>query len=120
MRVRIIKSPYSLGLDLPVEVDADYTYDNTFHIKAKDLFSVGARNCSNDDFIYVFNDCEIEPVEPVQPCDITNKCCNQFGERDEIQAIIDKLSADVAQRDERIAELESQRASLIAQVAVMR
>lgn len=38
--------------------------------------------------------------------DITNKCCNQFGERDEIQAIIDKLRADVAQRDERIRVLE--------------
>lgn len=38
--------------------------------------------------------------------DITNKCCNQFGERDEIQAIIDKLRADVAERDELIKELK--------------
>ncbi|QDP56559.1 MAG: hypothetical protein Tp118SUR00d2C21406351_65 [Prokaryotic dsDNA virus sp.] len=46
--------------------------------------------------------------EPVQPCDVTNKCCNQFGERDEIQAIIDKLRADVAERDERIEVLEQE------------
>ncbi len=46
--------------------------------------------------------------EPVRPCDVTNKCCNQFGERDEIQAIIDKLSADVAERDERIKVLEGE------------
>ncbi len=47
------------------------------------------------------------PTEPTNtPCDVTNKCCNQFGERDEIQAIIDKLRADVAERDERIKELQ--------------
>lgn len=40
--------------------------------------------------------------------DITNKCCNQFGERDEIQAIIDKLHADVAERDERIIKLKQE------------
>lgn len=40
--------------------------------------------------------------------DIINKCCNQFGERDEIQAIIDKLRADVAERDERIIKLEQE------------
>ncbi len=40
--------------------------------------------------------------------DITNKCCNQFGERDEIQAIIDKLRSDVAQRDERIVKLKQE------------
>lgn len=42
-----------------------------------------------------------------KPC-IRDKCCNQFGERGEIQAIIDKLRADVVQRDERIKVLEDE------------
>lgn len=42
-----------------------------------------------------------------KPC-IREMCCNQFGERDEIQRIIDSLQADVAQRDERIKTLEDE------------
>ena len=73
------------------------------------------------------------------PC-IRDMCCNQFGERDEMQSIINSLQADVIARGARIADLErelqqavnerndawfeverleSQRASLIAQVAIM-
>lgn len=37
---------------------------------------------------------------------IANKCCNQFGERDEIQTIINSLQADVVARGNRITELE--------------
>ena len=58
------------------------------------------------------------------PC-IRNMCCNQFGERDEMQRIINSLQADVIARGARIADLEceverleNQRASLIAQVSV--
>ena len=40
------------------------------------------------------------------PC-IREMCCNQFGERDEIQRIIDSLQADVVSRDERIKTLEN-------------
>lgn len=40
--------------------------------------------------------------------DITNKCCNQFGERDEMQKIINSLQADVIARGARIADLEKQ------------
>ena len=43
---------------------------------------------------------------------IREMCCNQFGERDEIQRIIDSLQADVAQRDERIKTLEEERDEL--------
>ena len=46
-----------------------------------------------------------------KPC-IREMCCNQFGERDEIQRIIDSLQADVAQRDERIKTLEEERDEL--------
>lgn len=42
-----------------------------------------------------------------KPC-VREMCCNQFGERDEIQRIIDSLQADVAQRDERIKTLEQE------------
>ena len=59
------------------------------------------------------------------PC-IRDMCCNQFGERDEMQSIINSLQADVIARGARITDLEceverleSQRASLIAQVAIM-
>ena len=40
------------------------------------------------------------------PCDITNKCCNQFGERDEMQRIINSLQTDVIARGARIKILE--------------
>ena len=43
----------------------------------------------------------------MKPC-IRNMCCNQFGERDEIQRIIDSLQADVVARDERIKTLEEE------------
>lgn len=42
-----------------------------------------------------------------KPC-IREMCCNQFGERDEIQRIIDSLQADVVARDERIKTLEEE------------
>ncbi len=47
--------------------------------------------------------------------DITNKCCNQFGERDEIQTIINSLQADVIARGARIEELED----LLAEITFM-
>jgi len=37
---------------------------------------------------------------------VRDKCCNQFGERDEIQTIINSLQADVVARGNRITELE--------------
>ena len=40
------------------------------------------------------------------PC-IREMCCNQFGERDEIQRIIDSLQADVMARGARIKMLEN-------------
>jgi len=74
-------------------------------ILAEHLQSAGAKptlayewSFSDDEYIVI----EVDDT----PCDIINKCCNQFGERDEIQAIIDKLRADVEQRDERIKTLE--------------
>ena len=42
-----------------------------------------------------------------KPC-VREMCCNQFGERDEIQRIIDSLQADVVARDERIKTLEEE------------
>ena len=39
------------------------------------------------------------------PC-IRDMCCNQFGERDEMQSIINSLQADVIARGARITDLE--------------
>ena len=46
------------------------------------------------------------PVEQTEtPC-IRDMCCNQFGERDEMQSIINSLQADVIARGARIKMLE--------------
>ena len=46
------------------------------------------------------------PVEQTEtPC-IRDMCCNQFGERDEMQRIINSLQADVIARGARIKALE--------------
>lgn len=96
----------------PVEVEAlRLTGDGFFLISRDELHRVGFVGFDGQKEWYfgdggeaVLADSKPEPVDT--PCDITNKCCNQFGERDEIQAIIDKLHADVAERDERIKVLE--------------
>jgi tRNA U34 2-thiouridine synthase MnmA/TrmU len=45
------------------------------------------------------------------PC-IRDMCCNQFGERDEMQHIINSLQADVIARGARIKMLEDERDEL--------
>lgn len=44
------------------------------------------------------------------PC-IRDMCCNQFGERDEMQRIINSLHADVIARGARITDLENELAN---------
>lgn len=109
MRVQIIASPYgSFNIKLPVVVEA--TEENGLYmVHSSELVRVGG-DLTDGGFEYAFLTDEVvtdetPPVE--QPCDITNKCCNQFGERDEMQAIINSLQADVIARGARIAELEN-------------
>ena len=104
------------NVKFPVEVEAlRLTGGGFFLISRDELHRAGFVDFDGEKewfFHYgneaVLADSKPEPVEPVQPCDVTNKCCNQFGERDEIQAIIDKLRADVEQRDERIVKLKQE------------
>lgn len=50
---------------------------------------------------------ELAPVEkPNETQCIRDMCCNQFGERDEMQRIINSLHADVIARGARIKMLE--------------
>ena len=103
MRVRIISSPYTFGLNLPVEVDA--TGENRLYmVSSSELVRVGGDTVAPN-FEYAFMADEVELVTSETPC-VRDKCCNQFGERDEIQGIIDALQADVKARDERIKALE--------------
>ena len=104
MRVRIISSPYISGLNLPAEVDA--TGENGLYmVSSSELVRVGG-DLPNDGFEYAFIADEVELVTSEVMC-VRDKCCNQFGERDEIQGIIDALQAGVKARDERISKLES-------------
>lgn len=107
------------NVKFPVEVEGSPYYNNVgdlcgVDVKESVLIDKGFKLCDyNDTLFFSFNKGEAVQVTPTEQTDttfmrdITNKCCNQFGERDEIQAIIDKLRADVAQRDERIKVLDS-------------
>lgn len=92
-------------------------------INIRDLNNIGFNHRGFEDYEMLFfstGDRECEIVEDDKPTktdmvymgeveqqhDITNKCCNQFGERDEMQQIINSLQADVIARGARIAELE--------------
>lgn len=98
------------NVKFPVEVKAlRLTDGGYFKISKDELHLVGFVNFNSQAEWYFEDGKEAVLVTPTEqtdtPCDITNKCCNQFGERDEIQAIIDKLREDVARRDERIKAL---------------
>lgn len=100
-------------VNFPVEVEAlRLTGGGFFLISRDELHRVGFVDFDGQKewFFHDGNEAILADSKPetVQPCDITNKCCNQFGERDEIQAIIDKLHADVAQRDDRIKALKQE------------
>lgn len=97
----------------PVGVEA-LAYSSGVFVKISELKRVGLNfdNSDHTEELY-FNEHEFEVVPTVpaeqtnkSPCDITNMCCNQFGERDEMQSIINSLQADVIARGARIADLE--------------
>ena len=101
------------SVKFPVEVAAlCLTGGGYFKISNDELHRVGFVDFDGEEEWFFHNGKEAVLVTPTEqtdtPCDVTNKCCNQFGERDEIQAIIDKLRADVAERDERIVKLKQE------------
>jgi len=101
----------------PVEVEAlRLTDGGFFKISEDELHRVGFVdfNSQSEWFFEEGSEAVLAPVEQPNetPCDITNKCCNQFGERDEMQSIINSLQADVIARGARIADLERERDEL--------
>ena len=113
MRVLLLNDGYfgdAENVKFPVEVEAlSLTDGGHFKISKDELHRVGFVNFNfQSEWLFADGD-EAVLVTPAEqtdtPC-VRDKCCNQFGERDEIQAIIDKLRADVADRDERIKELQ--------------
>ena len=115
MRVRITKTVYSFDLTLPVEVTCEYI-SGLYMVSSSELVRVGG-NLPDDGFKYAFVESEVVEVQPVlveqteTPC-IRDMCCNQFGERDEMQNIINSLQADVIARGARIKMLEDERDEL--------
>lgn len=106
---------YSQEVEFPVEVEGVPYYESHGRLCGVDvlvstLHNKGFKFHDIPDttlfFSFTGGDCERLPDEQPTKCDITNKCCNQFGERDEMQAIINSLQADVIARGARIKTLE--------------
>lgn len=135
MRVRLLNDGgYNDGenVKFPVVVDGEEFHNNLgelcgVNILIQKLNEVGFEfsifNDEDDETLFFSltkGECEIvDDMTPTQTDmkriaeveathDITNKCCNQFGERDEMQQIINSLQADVIARGARIAELVKQ------------
>lgn len=103
------------NVEFPVEVEAlRLTSNGFFKISNNELHRVGFVGFNNQSEWYFAEGIEavLAPEEPAPaeqpnetPC-IRDMCCNQFGERDEMQRIINSLQADVIARGARIADLE--------------
>lgn len=113
MRVKLLNDgSFSSAGDVkfPVEVEASECKDaEGVDVTFSELIRVGFNLKESKRSLYFYDE-EIErlpePEKGVTVCSITDKCCNQFGERDEIQTIINSLQADVVARGNRITELE--------------
>lgn len=121
------------NVKFPVEVEASECKDaEGVDVTFSELIRVGFDLEPDDDTLY-FTDDEIERLPDTtwhfatgdkdvlnseaserHYC-ISERCCNQFGERDEIQTIINSLQADVVARGNRITELED----LLAEITFM-
>jgi len=98
---------HDANVTYPAEVEA-LQCDGGVDVKVSELKKVGFNFYGLDDTedLY-FYDWEIEVIKQTNgtPC-IRDMCCNQFGERDEMQSIINSLQADVIARGARIKTLE--------------
>lgn len=98
------------NVNFPVEVEAlRLTDGGFFKISKGELHRVGFVdfNSQSEWFFEEGSEAVLAPVEQPNetPC-IRDMCCNQFGERDEMQSIINSLQADVIARGARIKMLE--------------
>ena len=101
------------GLSFPVEVEAFYhpTNRKLITVHENELRRVGgdSKYMTVDDLtigMAYFSPSEYS-IAGETPC-IRDMCCNQFGERDEMQNIINSLQADVIARGARIKMLEDE------------
>lgn len=100
------------NVEFPVVVEGEQ-YISGFNIEIGELVKVGfvfPETFQPWETLHFINGTEAEQSSLSDstdaPC-IREMCCNQFGERDEMQSIINSLQADVIARDARIADLES-------------
>lgn len=126
MKVQITSKPYSFleYVDLNTVFNVTNHENGMLLISADQLINAGAPEWIMNEDEWLFTLDEIERVTRVthhfatgdkdvlnseaserRYC-ISERCCNQFGERDEIQTIINSLQADVVARGNRITELE--------------
>ena len=115
MRVRLLNNGgygHDANVTYPAEVEA-LRSGSGVHVKISELKKVGFnlyKIDDNEDLYFYDDEFEVAPTAPVEqpnetPC-IRDMCCNQFGERDEMQNIINSLQADVIARGSRIKTLE--------------
>ena len=103
------------NVEFPVEVEAlRLTDGGHFKISKDELHRVGFVGFnSKSEWLFVEgSEAVLAPAEQPNgtPC-IRDMCCNQFGERDEMQSIINSLQADVIARGARITDLENELAN---------
>lgn len=110
MKIHLIKDPgygWDDNIEYPITVEGERFKNTGFNVKVTTLsdagFNIDPSDFTEDYSLYYPNNCV---VGFETPCDTTNKCCNQFGERDEMQRIINSLQADVIARGARIKALE--------------
>lgn len=112
MKVKLLNDGgygYADNVKFPVEVEALRLTDNSyFKISKDELHRVGFTDMGGRNNWPFEEGSEAVLMSQISTSCIREMCCNQFGERDEIQRIIDSLQADVVVRDERIKTLEEE------------
>jgi hypothetical protein len=107
-------------LSFPIDVQATYHPDGRLvMVHENELRRIGgdSKYMTTDNLtkgMAYFTPCEFRIVTDA-PC-IREMCCNQFGERDEMQSIINSLQADVIARGARIEQLECEVINLESEV----
>lgn len=107
---------YSFLSDVNLDLIFDAVHEGDFvTIKAEQLVAAGASEqiLLSCDWHFPIDDVKVigekdilNPEASERRYCISERCCNQFGERDEIQTIINSLQADVVARGNRVTELE--------------
>lgn len=116
MRVKILNHDiyeFNNNTSFPIEVEARLESCGGYSVRGSELHANSPDEFDNDECMYYFEKFNVREIKDNMNetgvndthC-VRDKCCNQFGERDEIQTIINSLQADVVARGNRITELE--------------